>query len=127
MKIIDRLYQIAEYKGVTIAQFERENSLSVGYMRSMKNRKADIGESVLMKIINNYADLSVEWIVTGEGEMLKTEPLEQSDKTALGNIALQQIKAQDLGVLLLHRLEELAIENARLKDRVSELESSQSE
>ena len=71
MKIIGRIFEYLEFKGFTAAEFERKNSLSNGYLRKMRLRDADIGETILLQIIENCPDISVEWLVTGVGEMLK--------------------------------------------------------
>lgn len=73
MKIIGRIFEYIENKGVTVAEFERQNSLSNGYLRKMRQRDADIGETILLSIIENCPDISVVWLVTGEGAMLKAD------------------------------------------------------
>lgn len=72
MKIIDRIFEYIDYKGITAAQFERNNSLSNGYLGTQRKRSSDLGESIILRIINNCPDIDVEWLVTGKGEMLKS-------------------------------------------------------
>lgn len=73
MKIIERIFEYIKYKGVTIADFERQNSLSNGYLRKMKQRNADIGETIIVNLIENCPDVSLEWFILGEGDMIKPE------------------------------------------------------
>ena len=73
MKIIERIFEYIKYKGVTIADFERQNSLSNGYLRKMKQRNADIGETIIVNLIKNCPDMSLEWFILGEGDMIKPE------------------------------------------------------
>ena len=73
MKIIERIFEYIKYKGVTIADFERQNSLSNGYLRKMKQRNADIGETIIVNLIENCPDMSLEWFILGEGDMIKPE------------------------------------------------------
>lgn len=115
MKIIDRIFEYIKYKGVTIAEFERKNSLSNGYLRKMKQRNADIGETIIVNLLENCPDISVFWFVLGTGSMLKddTTPV-PSDETPSdpSNAALNTLK----GII-----KEQALEIARLELEVENL------
>lgn len=73
MKAIERIYQYIDNKGIKIVEFERKNSLSNGYLKKMLQRKGDLGESILNQILENSPEISPEWLLTGEGSMLKSE------------------------------------------------------
>lgn len=118
MKIIDRIFEYIKYKGVTIADFERKNTLSNGYLRKMKQRNADIGETIMITILENCPDISLEWFVLGEGSMLKTDnPTEPSEAPPLNteNAVLNTLK----GII-----KEQALEIAMLKIEVENLKNT---
>ena len=71
MKVIDRIYDYMIFKGLKPATFEKATGLSNGYIATQKKRNADIGEGVVAKILKTYNDISPEWLITGEGGMLK--------------------------------------------------------
>lgn len=73
MKAIDRLYEYFNLKNIKPTAFEKEVGLSNGYLGTQKKRNADIGESILIKIVDYCLDLSIEWLLTGHGEMLRDE------------------------------------------------------
>jgi hypothetical protein len=73
MKAIERLYKYIDYKGNKPTRFEKELGLSNGYLGTQLKRNADLGESVLNKIVDYCLDINPEWLLTGEGEMLKSD------------------------------------------------------
>lgn len=73
MKIINRIYEYLEYKDIPPTKFEKDIGLSNGYLGVQRKRSADIGESVIIKIIDNCRDLSLEWLILGVGSMLKSK------------------------------------------------------
>ncbi len=78
MKAIDRIKKYMNLKGFNNSQFEKINSLSNGYIATQIKRKADLGESILSRIINNCLDINPEWLLTGKGSMIKDESINLS-------------------------------------------------
>lgn len=73
MGIIDRIRQYLDFKNISDYRFEKDLSLSKGYINKAKNPTSD----VLMKICGIYTDISPEWLVTGKGEMIRNKEREQ--------------------------------------------------
>lgn len=69
MKAIDRLYQYIESKGFKPTSFEKNIGLSSGYLSIQRKRSADLGESILNKVLDNCHDINPVWLVSGKGEM----------------------------------------------------------
>lgn len=78
MKAIERLYKYLEYIYVKPTVFEKEIGFSSGYLSNQKKRNADLGESVLNKINDYCQDLNITWLLTGKGDMLKSEKLDKT-------------------------------------------------
>lgn len=70
MKAIDRLYQYLESKGVKPTTFEKDMGFSSGYLSVQRKRSADLGESVMLKVIDNCHDLNPIWLISGKESML---------------------------------------------------------
>lgn len=68
MDVKSRLIRYIETKRLSIRAFERKNGLSNGYVKSIRK---SIGTDVLSTILENYPELSRDWLLYGEGKMLR--------------------------------------------------------
>ena len=84
-KIRDRLYKIAEYKGLSMRKFEEVCNLKRGNISNM-TEYGTIGSDKLSKIIDAISDINIEWLLTGKGDMFKTKgtPYDISDEISNG-------------------------------------------
>ncbi|WP_418450160.1 hypothetical protein [Alistipes sp.] len=73
MKAIQRLQEYLNVKHIKPTRFEKEIGLSNGYIGTQLKRNADLGEGVLIKIIDYCLDVNPEWLLTGRGSMLRDE------------------------------------------------------
>ena len=78
MKAIERIFQYIDYRGLNKQELERISGISNGYLAKQLSRKADIGESILKKVLENCPDISPIWLLMGEGSMLKSSIPSQS-------------------------------------------------
>lgn len=74
MKAIERLYQYLESKDIKPGTFEKQIRLSQGYLGKMFRRKADMGEGIILQIIENCPEINLSWLMTGKGDMLNESP-----------------------------------------------------
>lgn len=70
MTLIERFFYFIDSQGLKHTTIEKEIGLSNGYLQKMLKRKASIGSEILEKIVYKYKDLSIDWLITGKGEML---------------------------------------------------------
>lgn len=71
-KIRERLYKIAEYKGLSMRKFEELCNLKRGNISNM-TEYGTIGSDKLSKIIDAFSEVNIEWLLTGRGDMLKSK------------------------------------------------------
>ena len=83
-KIIHRLFKYLKFKEIPHTRFEKEVGLSNGYLKTQLTREADLGETIIVTIIDNCLDLNPLWLLTGKGEML----VKNKDRIYLNNEAL---------------------------------------
>lgn len=73
MTVKERLIAYLDYKKVSKSDFGRSIGVSSAYVTSMRK---SIDPEKLQSIAKNYPDLNTGWLMTGEGEMLKSAPAE---------------------------------------------------
>ena len=71
MKAIERISVYLEFKMITPHKFEHTLKISNGYFHKQFRNKGSVGSDILIKVSENYEDLNMLWILTGEGSMLK--------------------------------------------------------
>ena len=71
MRKIDRFLQYLDYRGISENKATVECKLSQGLIHQAKSGKSDLGIKTVDKIIDTYQDLDRNWLLTGNGEMLK--------------------------------------------------------
>tara|TARA_R110002124_G_scaffold148927_2_gene314581 strand:+ start:2466 stop:2846 length:381 start_codon:yes stop_codon:yes gene_type:complete len=69
MSIKDKLKLYADYKRISPRKF----SLSIGASDSFLRSSGSIQSDILPSVRKNYPDLSIDWLLFDEGEMIKSE------------------------------------------------------
>lgn len=71
-KILPRLKDIADHEGITIGALERAIGASKGVISRAIANGTDIQSKWIQALVENYPQYSPAWLLTGEGDMLKT-------------------------------------------------------
>lgn len=66
----ERLKEFIEHKGISIRSFESTCGLSYGYVGNMRQ---SIQPDKVKRIAHCFPDLNTGWLLSGEGEMLKSD------------------------------------------------------
>lgn len=78
----ERLLHFIEYMRISKSQFYSDLGIKRGLLDSDK-LKATISDTIIAKILVTYKDLSINWLLTGEGNMLRTD--EKTDETSVAH------------------------------------------
>ncbi len=108
---IERIKYYIEYKRISLRKFSENTGIS----HSLINKINAIGSDKLEKILSIYSELSAEWLLRGEGPMLK-------ESSEINQETKQIEEIEKTSALLLKRVEELAIENDKFKAKIAEIE-----
>ena len=109
----ERLKYFIDYKQMSVRAFEAACGLSYGFVGNMRN---SMQPDKIMKIVRCFPELNSGWVMTGEGEMLKSNYTQQvygGEKiTQTGNINDTESGA------LIHALNEITEMRKLLQEQV---------
>lgn len=71
--MINRLSQFIQNQEISVRAFEQSIGASDGMVRRAINNHTDIQSKWLSLIADNYPQLSLDWLLTGRGSMLKSK------------------------------------------------------
>ena len=96
-------------------RFEQAVGLSNGYINQLRHSPS---ATKLQRIIDAFPDLNDKWLLTGQGEMLKTEKKEEEPRPTFD----VTVDKDTLIKLLLHANEHMSEQMAELLQRIKNLE-----
>lgn len=102
---LHRIKIYLDSKGISVREFEQKAGMSNGSFASQVKNNKTIGVDKLENILRVFPELNPDWVLTGNGQMLKTK-----DNTIIIDPDNPVVN------LLIDRIEKLAAENARLKE-----------
>lgn len=95
---INRIKQYLDYKGIRVGAFEKVVGMSNGSFASQLKHNKTIGVDKLENILKKYTDIDVEWLLTGEGDMIKLNILRETGEVykKTEKVSEQEINYKDL-------------------------------
>ena len=106
--IKERILYFIENQDIKKVDFFNKTQIASSNFKG-EGKKSEIGGDKMVRILTEYPQISAEWLLTGVGEMLKSNKIE--------------VKTVD-NEWLLRRFEEVIAENALLKQEIEQLKSS---
>ena len=100
MKAKDIINQLLESKSIKAGPFAKEIGVHPTQIYDLQSEKINkISASIASKIVNRYPEYDPIWLLTGEGEMLKSEPasLDLESKTNKTS-APHQIETKNINI-----------------------------
>lgn len=92
--INQRIREFINSLGVNDNQFAKSIGITQSVIASMFSRNTEPSSKVIVSILNAYANLSAEWLMRGEGRMLKEE---RADNVNLPNSNFSIFTIREIG------------------------------
>lgn len=123
-EVSERLRAFISYKDISVSQFERTIGVSTGFVNNISK---GIGSERMMRISQIYPELSCEWLLYGEGDMLKKSQVINGNGNcavngdhsvaAMGNIQINNENTEILKERIKHLEEMIAEKDKQIKDK----------
>lgn len=110
-----RILQYLEYKHITTTIFFQKTGIKRGFLDSDKLNGA-VSDLFIAKIIAVFQDISLDWLLTGEGEMLKSSDVPSDFKPLTSHKIKDNTRQQPLNNT---HTAYLQAENEELKKQIS--------
>lgn len=94
----ERILQFIDYKCISKTLFFEKTGIKRGFLDSDKLNQA-VSDDHITKIIANYPEVSIEWLLTGNGHMLRSNTKE-AEKTIYNNTNCNSLKDKNISTLI---------------------------
>lgn len=81
----ERFERYLKIKGLSRHFAEKESGVSNGLLAKSLQENSDLGLGAIEKLLSVFGDLSRDWLITGEGPMLREERGSVTGNTVSGN------------------------------------------
>ena len=110
MDIIERIQQIIVHEGLNVSSFSRKIGVGDQTIRGIVVQKRNNpGYDVIAKIIQTFNWVDPEWLITGQGEMIKKTLLNKDENTNTLTELVEYLREKDV------KIEKLIEEKAEYK------------
>lgn len=101
MGAIERLRQFVDYKKISKYQFYKKTGLANGYL----DRNGSIGSDKCELIIEQFPEISLEWLILGRGDMIQGEEIQLAVPKVKAQFSLRTDKKVDMQNVPLYELD----------------------
>jgi len=76
--ITDKIIEIRKYKKLSQKDLACKTMISPSTLSEVESKKINPSSALLVGIANAFDDINIEWLLTGNGEMFKSEGSESA-------------------------------------------------
>lgn len=104
----ERVDEYCKYAKISVREFEKSINVSYGYFYHLT--KNGVSHDKVKSIISKYPDLNIDWLIYGEGEMLKSQVQNvnghHNAATMNGDITQNYAQGTDMNLALMNEISE---------------------
>lgn len=93
-ELVERINKIREYKGLTGKALSDEIGMKYSTMNNYLNGNQDPTVPFLIRILDKYPDVSAEWLMRGEGAMIKKKSMEDELTKELADLKVKLLVSE---------------------------------
>lgn len=112
MTIKERILSFLKEQGISREEFYRDTELSASNFKGAA-LKSELGGDKIVKILTSYKILSPEWLLMGEGSMLRTDSVQQPTEPSSVSASSDAVVLR-----LMDKLDEKDAENKHLQSEL---------
>lgn len=119
--MISRIKEIIEYSGLSTRAFALKCGIKDNTFSNQLNGVRDVSLNTIISILLTFENISAEWLIRGEGDMIKNEKQQNNKKEEEKIINLIDTIAFQQSTIKNHqkRIDELETENKRLEAQLT--------
>jgi len=80
-KTINRIAKLLEVLNISARQFDISIGTANGYTLRMQKNNASVGSDVIERIVKEYPQVNLVWLITGKGDMFISQSSEPKART----------------------------------------------
>ncbi|WP_299228281.1 hypothetical protein [uncultured Psychroserpens sp.] len=80
-KTINRIIKVVSALGLSARQFDISIGTANGYTLRMQKNNASVGSDVIERIVKEYPQVNLVWLITGKGDMFVDDTSRQKTRT----------------------------------------------
>lgn len=90
----ERIKQFVDYKEISLNQLADAVGASNSYFNKVVKLNTSVGAERVEKILRAFPELNAEWLITGEGSMLKSRQQEMINEQEITQLRAEVIELQ---------------------------------
>ena len=99
--VLERIRLIINHYNLSERQIATKIGLTQSAVNVMFKRNSDVKLTTIVNILNSFQEIRIEWLVLGEGEMLRTEGTECRDERYIKHLEqeIEHLRAENMELI----------------------------
>lgn len=95
-EFVERINKVREYKGLTGKALAAEIDMKYTTMNNYLNGKQMPTAEFILRVLSKYSDISAEWLMRGDGEMIRRDSQEKQLVKELADLKVKLLVSEGI-------------------------------